>query len=223
MERAAGTIQDRLVTDLRLAGAVNIAEANEVLNGLLPRFNERFGVQAEQDCPAYRFLEQSVALDGIYASNIKHRRKASRDNTVEYNGITLQLLPGVTRPTFAGVQVKVQEDLVGQLLVQYQGQTIPSQEASPRPAQLRETAATPPGSSGLDRGINGAGVQRDSHLATLKTGEVEQDPRPRKSRVQQHKMPTARIGLCGRMCSRPSSRDSPSGRSPANWASTGTS
>ena len=76
MERAAGTIQDRLATDLRLAGAVNIAEANEVLNGLLPRFNERFGVQAEQDCPAYRFLEQSVALDGIYASNIKHRRKA---------------------------------------------------------------------------------------------------------------------------------------------------
>ena len=52
VERAAGTFQDRLVTELRLAGAATIAEANEVLNGFLPRFNEKFGVQAEQDCPA---------------------------------------------------------------------------------------------------------------------------------------------------------------------------
>ncbi len=161
-----------------------------------------------------------MSLDGILC--FKHRRKVSRDNTVKYNRRTLQLLPGVTRPTFAGVQVEVQEDLVGRLLVQYQGQTISSQEAPPRPAQLRETAAAPPGGSGLDLGINGAGVQCDSHLATLKTGEVDRDLRPRKSRAQQHKIPTARIELCGRMCSRPSSGDSPSGRSPANWASTET-
>ena len=150
-----------------------------------------------------------MSLDGILC--FKHRRKVSRDNTVKYNRRTLQLQPGVTRPTFAGVQVEVQEDLVGRLLVQYQGQTISSQEAPPRPAQLRETAAAPPGGSGLDLGINGAGVQCDSHPATLKTGEVDRDMRPRKSRAQQHKIPTARIELCGRMCSRPSSKDSPSG------------
>ena len=105
VERAAATFQDRLVTELRLAGATAITEANEVLNGFLPRFNENFGVQAEQDCPAYRSLDQSVSVDGILC--FKHRRKVSRDNTAKYNRRTLQLLPNGTRPTYAGVQVEV--------------------------------------------------------------------------------------------------------------------
>ena len=40
VERAAGTFQDRLVTELRLAGATTIDDANRVLEGFLPRFNE---------------------------------------------------------------------------------------------------------------------------------------------------------------------------------------
>ena len=127
VERAAATFQDRLVTELRLSGAATITEANEVLNNFLPRFNEKFGVQAELSILAYRrLLKQSVSLDQILC--FKHRRKVSRDNTVKYNRRTLQLLPDGTRPTYAGVQVEVQEDLDGRLLVQCQGQTIPSQE-----------------------------------------------------------------------------------------------
>ena len=133
---------------------------------------------------------KSVSLDGILC--FKNRRKVSRDNTIKYNRRTLQLLPDVTRPTFAGMQVEVQEDLGGRLLVQYQGQVIPSQGALPRPGLLRETAAAPPESSALARGINGAGDRCDSHLATLETGEVDRDLRPRKSRAQQHRIPTAR-------------------------------
>ena len=131
-----------------------------------------------------------MSLDGILC--FKHRRKVSRDNTVKYNRRTPQLLPDGTRPTYAGVQVEVQEDLDGRLLVQCQGQTIPSQEAPPRPGLLRETAAAPRESSGLARGINGAGDRRDSHLATLETGEADRDLRPRKSRAQQHRLPTPR-------------------------------
>ena len=63
VDRAAATFQDRLVTELRLAGAATITEAEEVLNSFLPRFNEKFGVQAEQSIPAYRRLEQSVPLN----------------------------------------------------------------------------------------------------------------------------------------------------------------
>ena len=126
VERAAATFQDRLVTELRLSGAATITEANEVLNNFLPRFNEKFGVQAELSILAYRSLEQSVSLHGILC--FKHRRKVSQDNTVKYNRHTLQLLPDGTRPTYAGVQVEVQEDLDGRLLVQCQEQTIPSQE-----------------------------------------------------------------------------------------------
>ena len=40
-----------------------------------------------------------MSLDRILC--LKYRRKVSRDNTVKYNRRTLQLLPDVTRPTYA--------------------------------------------------------------------------------------------------------------------------
>ena len=43
VERTAGTFQDRLVTELRLAGATTVAQAKAVLQQFLPRFNRRFG------------------------------------------------------------------------------------------------------------------------------------------------------------------------------------
>ena len=95
VERTAGTFQDRLVTELRLAGVTTIDEANEVLHRFLPRFNEKFGVPAEHSSVAYRSMESSVALDQILC--FKHRRKVARDNTVKYNWRTLQLLPGKER------------------------------------------------------------------------------------------------------------------------------
>ena len=65
VERTAGTFQDRLVTELRLAGVTTIDEANEVLHRFLPRFNEKFGVPAEHSSVAYRSMESSVSLDQI--------------------------------------------------------------------------------------------------------------------------------------------------------------
>ena len=54
VERTAGTFQDRLVTELRLAGAVTIEEANALLKEFLDRFNARFGVPAQRPEAAYR-------------------------------------------------------------------------------------------------------------------------------------------------------------------------
>ncbi len=42
VERTGEAFQDPLVTELRLAGATNIEEANNVLRDFLPRFNRRF-------------------------------------------------------------------------------------------------------------------------------------------------------------------------------------
>ena len=58
VERPVGTSQDRLVAELRLAGATTIDKANFVLQEFRPRFNDGFSVAAEQretacrpDCP----------------------------------------------------------------------------------------------------------------------------------------------------------------------------
>ena len=81
-------------------------------------------------------MESSVALDQILC--FKHRRKVARDSSPSSTDWrTLQLLPGKERPSYAGAQLEVHEGLDGQLLVQYRGRTIPTQEAPPRPGVLR--------------------------------------------------------------------------------------
>lgn len=56
VERQVRTLQDRLVAELRLAGATSLDEANAVPAGSLPRSNGRFGVPAALEPPAYRPL-----------------------------------------------------------------------------------------------------------------------------------------------------------------------
>ncbi len=61
VERAAGTFQDRLVIELRLAGATTIDDANYVLEDFLPRFNGRFKVPARESEVAYRAVDEGVS------------------------------------------------------------------------------------------------------------------------------------------------------------------
>jgi len=62
---ANGTLQDRLVSELRLAGACTIDEANAMLEWFLPRFNARFGVPAAQEGSAYRSLEAGYDIESV--------------------------------------------------------------------------------------------------------------------------------------------------------------
>ena len=103
VERAAGTFQHRLVTELRLAGARTIDQANAVLRDFLPRYNLRFAVPAELDAPAYRPWHGDRPLDEVLC--FKHTRKVARDNAVQYQWRTLQILPSAVRPSYAGMPV----------------------------------------------------------------------------------------------------------------------
>ena len=60
VERMVGTFQDRLVSELRLAGTANIDQANAVLRDFLPRFNAQFRVPAQRDQAAYRSLPTDI-------------------------------------------------------------------------------------------------------------------------------------------------------------------
>ena len=128
VERMAGTFQDRLVSEFRLAGARTIQQANDVLRDFLPRFNAQFRVPAQQPQVAYRLLDSSLSLERTLC--FKHLRQVARDNTVKYQWRTLQLLPSQDRPSFAGVKVEVLEQSDGQLMVQYGGEVILHQEAA---------------------------------------------------------------------------------------------
>ena len=133
----AGTFQDRLVSELRLAGAATMDQANTVLRDFLPRFNHQFRVPAQQDQAAYRSPDSSLHLERILC--FKHLRQVARDNTVKYQLRTLQLLPAQDRPSYAGVKVEVLERSDGKLMVQHGGKVIAHQEAPPKAGALRAT------------------------------------------------------------------------------------
>ena len=117
VERMASTFQDRLVTELRLAGASTMDQANDILQDFLPRFNARFAVAAEQPEPAYRPVPEEFSLTETIS--IRHTRKVARDNTVKFQWRVLQLLPSKERPSYAGLRVELLERADGELLIRY--------------------------------------------------------------------------------------------------------
>jgi len=135
VEKAAGTFQDRLVSELRLSGVSSMSDANRVLADFLPRFNRRFGVPPLQAELAYRQLDHQLDLATILCC--RHSRKVARDNTVRYQWHTLQLLPGSSGRSYAGYRVEIREYPGGKMDVTYQGTVIDTQEAPPRSGYFR--------------------------------------------------------------------------------------
>ena len=135
IERLWGTFQDRLLTELRLVGASTLKEANAALADFLPRFNFRFGVPAAQPGSAYRGLPGGTDLAGILC--FKHQRTVAADNTVRFEGRTLQLMPDPHRASYARARVQVQQRLDGELIVTYQDRGLLTEEAAPGTVSLR--------------------------------------------------------------------------------------
>ena len=170
VERTAGTFQDRLVTELRLAGASSIGEANRVLEQFLPRFNQRFPVPPQHPEPAFRPLNPELCLEQDLC--FKHRRKVAKDNTVRFQLHTLQLLPSPERPSYAGAgaAVEVLEGLDGRLSVRHEGRIVAAPEAPPSPVFLRNghrlsaTVPVPPS------GAHGLGERWTATLKSLDSG-----------------------------------------------------
>ena len=168
MERAAGTLQNRLVSELWLAGATTIDDANRVLQGFLPRFNSRFKVPAQDLEVAYRAVDGAMCLEGVLC--FKYRRRVAKDNTVRYRWRTLQLLPGTERPSYAGAVVDVLEGLDGSLEVEHEGLIVPSREAPPRPSVLRGFSGRTVHTTVPSRHTNGVSRRLEDEVAV--TGAI---------------------------------------------------
>jgi hypothetical protein len=145
IERLWGTFQDRLVSELRLAGATTLEEANQVLWQFLPRCNTRFAVPPSLPGSAYR-PPGGLDLAGVLC--FKHQRTVAKDNTVRLQGHTLQLLPGPQRCSYARARVEVQERLDGSLAVCFQGNLIASRPAPPHAVTLRADQRKEKGTAG---------------------------------------------------------------------------
>lgn len=118
VERLNGTLQDRLVHELRLAGVKDIMAGNRFLPGYFKRYNSRFAVRPEEPGVAYRPPEAGLDLDRILS--FRYQRTVGMDNTVRLDGRLIQVPPGPKRRSYAGARVWVHELLDGSLGVWYQ-------------------------------------------------------------------------------------------------------
>jgi transposase len=89
IERQWGVFQDRLVVELRLAGARTLAEANRVLDAFLPGYNRRFRVAPREQTAVWRKPPSAHQLDRILC--LKEWRVVGRDHVVSFDGLALQL------------------------------------------------------------------------------------------------------------------------------------
>jgi hypothetical protein len=122
VERLFGTLQDRLVSMLRLVGATNEAEATACLVDFRDDFNRRFTVLAAEEGECYRAMEAAINPDTLLC--FKYQRTVGMDNTVRLGERRLQLVPGSRRRSWARAKVEVQERLDGSLVVSYHGESL---------------------------------------------------------------------------------------------------
>jgi hypothetical protein len=143
VERLWGTLQDRLVVELRLHGLTTLAAANAFLPTFLADFCPRFARPPADLQPAWRLAPRDLpdVLSCRYVRTVGH------DNTVRLGSRLLQLRPGPGGRSWTGCHVEVRECLDGRALVVYQQRrllTVPAPAAdfvlSPRSSPHRDRA-----------------------------------------------------------------------------------
>ena len=163
-----------MVSEMRLAGATTIEQANNVLWDFLPRYNQRFGVTPSQLGSAYRQLPPGVCLDAVLC--FKYLRTVANDNTVRFNGATLQILADDLRASYARAKVEVQERLDGSIVVAYRGRTLAAEPAATEPVTLRARSGRR--SSGhCTPDVAGSG-SNDAHLCPTTKTKTDSLSRP---------------------------------------------
>jgi len=134
VERLWGTFQDRLASELRLANATTLAQADDVLHRYLGRHNRRFVVPATDPTPAWLPWPKGRPLDELFC--FKYRRVVANDHTIRLRAQVIAIPPQPLRAqvidippqphrlSFAKVAVELREHFDGRLQVYYEGRRL---------------------------------------------------------------------------------------------------
>ena len=175
VERLWGTLQDRLVTELRLEGITAIEDANVFLPVFLERHNARFAVPAADPTPAWRPWPDGLSPEAVFCFH--YPRRVDRDNTVSWPGGDLALPRRSDGRSWAGRTVTLQERLDGSLWVSAEDLCVPVRPAPADAGQLRARRLTPPSDRGLQAELAEL-IDTDKSPVPDVPGHVVHRPRP---------------------------------------------
>jgi hypothetical protein len=123
VERAHKTLQDRLVKELRLAGANDIEAGNALLPAFMADYNRRFAKPARNDKDLHRPLAPHDDLDGSFAWRVE--RTVTNSLTVQYDRVMFILEPNEITRALARKKVTVYDFPDGRIEVRHQGLALP--------------------------------------------------------------------------------------------------
>jgi transposase len=119
VERANKTLQDRLVKELRLAGAATLAEGNALLPVFIADYNARFAKPPANNKDLHRPLRAGDDLDDAFAW--KEERTLSQALTLQYDKVVFILEPSEQAKAAIGKRVTVVDYPDGRLAIRYRG------------------------------------------------------------------------------------------------------
>jgi hypothetical protein len=123
VERAFGTLQDRLVKELRLAGISTIEAANAWVPAFMADYNRRFGRDPENTNDLHRKLTEAVDLSEVLAW--REERTVTKNLTLHYDRMMLMLDPTPLARGLVRKTVDVVNYPDGRFAVQFEGVSLP--------------------------------------------------------------------------------------------------
>jgi Winged helix-turn helix len=123
VERAHKTLQNRLVKELRLAGANDIEAGNALLPVFMADYNRRFAKPARNDKDLHRRLAPHDDLDGSFAWRVE--RTVTQSLTVQYDRVMFILEPNEITRALPRKKVTVYDFPDGRIEVRHQGLALP--------------------------------------------------------------------------------------------------
>jgi len=135
IERLWATLQDRLVSELRLRDIRTVEAAQAYLPDFIADFNRRFGKPPAQPHAVWRRPPRDLAL----LLGCRYRRVVARDNTIRLGPRLVQLRG---RRSYAGLTVEVRELLDGRVVVLHDG-VIRGETPSPGPTFILKPRSGP--------------------------------------------------------------------------------
>jgi hypothetical protein len=139
VERMNGTLQDRLVKEMRLERINNIASANVFLEKhFLPALNRKFAVKAKDQTDVHHSMPAGKKLDEVLS--FQEKRTVSNDWCVMWRNRIFQLDRRHEAMALAGREVMVREKLDGTIQLLSQGHKLHWKELKQRPEKTRAKA-----------------------------------------------------------------------------------
>lgn len=123
VERANGTLQDRLVKAMRLEGICSIDQANGFLPAYIERHNKQFAKPAFDPRDLHRPLapHENIEAEMVW----REERTVTASLTLHYNKALFILEPGKVSSALARKRVQVCEYPDGRIEIRHQGNALP--------------------------------------------------------------------------------------------------